>query len=304
MSQSFADRLVAQLILAEQREEELLTETRALAQHAAEKQTLLEKNAALRERMGQLERTRNEYTAANKAARKRLMDVIADDDQQRKVLSEELQEKIQGMNIFAEECAKAHAQKVHEGVTLKEQLAVLAKHKEMGTDKFREITLAREREIDEMQANLSKEISRLPGLTVAYASVQEDLSKARAEHSDLKGQVDGYIAKFNDVQQRLNDARTIYDAAKEERDRMARRLHTVETDRQTAIGRAEKCKTEMLSERVKAEELEKQVALVEKQIAKLQQLYETLTAPKTSGVCASSAGEVATSAASHADPNA
>lgn len=304
-SQSFADRLIAQLLLAEQRDDELLGENRALAQNTAEKVSLLEKNQVCKDRIGVLENSRNEVTTTNKAARKRLLEVIADDERQRKVLSEELQVKIQEMNVYAENCAKLHTNKVREGATLKEQLAVLSKHKEMGSEKFREITETREKEISEMRSNITKEVERLPTLRIQNEEMGVKIAETREVHTDLKGQVDTYIRKFNDVQQRLNEARTIYDAAVEERDRMARRLHTAETDRQAALSRAEKSKAEMLTERVKVEELEKQVLLVEKQTQKLQQLYDTFSNKTTSTSAVSTPAAAAAEApASHVDPNA
>ena len=294
MAQSFADRLIAQLLLAEQREDELLFETRALAQHAAEKQTVMDKTSAVKQKIVSAEKTRNEVAQANKAMRQRLHDVIDDDDRKRKVLSEELQAKISSVNLFAEECTKTHAQTVHEGAALKEQLAILEQHKASGTDKFQEIVNAREKEIIGMQENLEKELLREPSLRIAVEEQKNVLEATRREHAELKAQVDGYMSKFNDVQQRLSDAKAIYDSAKEERDRMARRLHSSETDRQVAISRAEKSKSEMLIERVKVEELEKQLQLLEKQTAKLQQLYNTLTG----------SSDLAAGAAVHADPSA
>jgi len=270
------ERLVNQLVIAQQRDHEQLVQNRSLAQYAAEKQTLLDRMEPLQAQLEKMESIKNALEQQFRASRQNYQSIVDDDEVKRKALSAELQQQIQDVNVFAERVTQAHAKVMHENAALKEQVVLLKQHRATGEGKFEELVKAREQEIENTRERLAKEKAREPILTEALIKITELQATVQQEHAVWKGKVDDFVNKFDDVQKRLADVKRTFDAAKEERDRMTQRITAVETERTQAINRAEKARAERDVELAKANELEQKVNTLETQTKRLLDLYAAL----------------------------
>jgi chromosome segregation ATPase len=272
------DRLINQLVLLQQRDHELLTLNRALAQYSAEKQTLKDKMTSVESQLDRVEGVKAALIATMSASGQAYKRMVDEDQQARKEMSADLQKKIDGVNVFAERVSKSHATIAHENASLKEQINLLKQHKSTGEGKFEELVNARAKEVENLRERAEKEKSREPLLQEALTKCNELNDLLRVEHKEWKAKVDVYVAKFETIQQKLTDAKKSFDTAQTERDRMAHRITSMETDRSAAISRAEKARDERNAELAKVNEVEQKVMTLEAQIKKLGDLFDMLSA--------------------------
>lgn len=272
------ERLVNQLMVMQQRDHELLVQNRSLAQCAAEKQTLLDRMESMQAQLHRVESVKNALEEQFKASRQTYQRIVDEDDAKRKALSAELQQRIQEVNVYAERVTQVHAKTLHENAALKEQAELLKQHRATGEGKFDELVKAREQEIENTRERLAKEKAREPLLLEALGKIMELQATVQQEHATWKGKVDEFVSKFDDVQKKLMDAKKTFDAAKEERDRMAQRIAAIEAERTQAIHRAEKARAERDVELIKANELEQKVNAMEAQTKRLLDVYAALAA--------------------------
>lgn len=272
------ERLVNQIMLSQQRDDELLFYTRMLAQYSADKQTLSDKIASMQHQFDRVESVRLALLSTFNASRQQYQKVIEEDETKRKQLSAELQARIHEVNEYSERVTQHHAKALHENAALKEQITLLTQHRSTGEGKFEELVQAREKEVQNLKDRLASEVAREPLLVDALEKANELCATIRTEHDVWKSRVDGFVAKFNDIQQKLVDAKNSFDEAKDERDRISRRITSLEADRAQAINRAERAKNERNVELAKATELEQKCATLEAQIKKLVDLCAVLMA--------------------------
>lgn len=270
------ERLVSQLVLLQQRDHELLTLNRALAQYSAEKQTLKDKITSVQSQLDRVEGVKGALVATLNASGQGYKRMVDEDQQARKEMSVALQKKIDDVNVFAERVTKSHAAIAHENASLKEQIALLNQHKSAGEGKFEELVQAREKEVENLKERAVKEKAREPLLQEALAKCGELNDALRVEHKEWKDKVDAYVSKFDSIQQKLTDAKKSFDTAQKERDRMSHRITSMEADRQSAISRAEKARDERNIEHNKVLEAEQKIAAIEVQIKKLADLQAVL----------------------------
>lgn len=280
MDRKLADRLVAQILLSHQRDDELLFCSRALAQHAAEKQTVCDKIDATSQQVQALEATRLALYNKHNVVKEMHTKHLREDEEKRTQLSAELQERIDAVNAFSEATTTRHAKLLHENASLKEQSALLQQHRNSGDEKFQDLSAAREKELENLRRRLQQETERKPLLQEAVEKATALREEIRAEHDTWEKRATGFVEKFNVLQQKLTEAKKVFDAASGESESMAHRLNALDSDRQQALRRAEKAMRDRDIEEVKTLEIEKQVATLEKQIEKLNSLLVMLTGEK------------------------
>ena len=280
MDRKLADRLVAQILLSHQRDDELLFSSRALAQHAAEKQTVCDKIDAVSQQIQTLDSTRMMLFKKHTAVKEQYAKNLRDDEEKRTQLSAELQERIDAVNAFSEATTTRHAKLLHENASLKEQCALLEQHRNSGDEKFQDLSAAREKELENLRKRLEQETERKPLLQEAVEKATALREEIRVEHDTWEKKASSFVEKFNVLQQKLTDAKKVFDAASGESESMAHRLNALDSDRQQALHRAEKAMRDRDVEAVKTLEIEKQVTTLEKQIEKLTGLLALLTGEK------------------------
>lgn len=272
------ERLISQMIVAQQRDDELLMYSRALAQYSADKQTLTDKITSLNQQLSKIDSVKSALVASFTASRQAYQRAIDDDEVKRKELSAELQKRITAVNEYAETVTQRHAKVLHENSSLKEQRSLLLQHRATGEGKFQELVQAREKELENIRNRLAKEKEREPLLEEAVSKTAELTEITRQEHDQWKAKVDTYVERFNDIQRKLVESRNCFDTAKDDREKISRRIKAMESDRQVIISRAEKAKNERNIEYAKVCELESKISILEGQTKKLTELHAALTA--------------------------
>ena len=273
-------RLLKQLQLHASREDELLRQSRVLAQHAAEKQAAVDKLEAAKAAKEKLEALK---VKANKIAEEVQSEYLAhaqEDERLRKELSDSLGQQIQELNSRVQADGAQRGEALEENERLKAQIKILKENLGSGDDKFGELIKTRERETEQIQARLAKEVETEALLKQKIAEQQPALEAATAEHNKVKEDVDEYVAKFQAIQQELQEANAEFTKSKQSQDRMVRRIHQVENEALEAKKRADRAKKELEVEQEVAAKLERQLQTLELQTKKLQELTQVLKGDK------------------------
>jgi chromosome segregation ATPase len=277
MANPVCERLIRQILLCHERDDELLGFQRTLAQHAAQQEMAKEKIEHALQRLRKVEGIRDALVATLSASRQGYARAVEEDEMERKKLSDELQVRIDEVNRFANETNESHAKVLHENATCKEQIKILQQHRDSGDEKFKEIADARERELRNLKERLEHETAREPLLRDELERLEEEVKEARSTHDGLREEVSRYVAQFEAVQKRLEEAKKRFDVAKAEKEKMSRKIAHADNERQQALTRATKIRNEHSVETAKLLSIEKQVATVEQQTKKLHELLNSLT---------------------------
>jgi DNA repair exonuclease SbcCD ATPase subunit len=276
MSQTLAARLLKQLELYSQREDELLAQNRALARNAAQRQLTSDKVAAAKEAKEKLETLKEKALKSNEAARNAWIAQAEEDDRLRKELSEQLSVEISEVNSKVQQGSGDRAAALEENARLKEQLKILRENLGSGDDKFTQLVEAREKETANLQARLASELENRTTLEKKIKEQEELLGPAREAYKVVKEEVDAFVAKFTAIQQSLQAANAEYTKTRQDQERTLKRIAQQEKELEEHQKRSERAKKDCEAEIMAAAKLEAQLGLLESQTTKLQQLTQVL----------------------------
>ncbi|KEG14665.1 hypothetical protein DQ04_00351020 [Trypanosoma grayi] len=266
---SVSERLVLQLVKMHQREAELEREKLTLHEKDELKARLQERLAQTQEQVRKVESIRTTLEGLNRAAEEGYEQARRDDEAEREKLSEKLRVTIDAVNNYSEEVVQLDAKAQQENKSLKEQLEIYAKYHATGQDKYQEIMKAREAEYAKIAAKRDAEVARQPQLESELEVESRGLEEARKEHAELQEQVNVWLDRMTEIQQRLLKAKGSFESSRDERERQVRRIRSLESDRQLMVSRAEKSKALRDNEHAKVLALESKVEEYKKHTEKL-----------------------------------
>mgnify|MGYP001606601308 FL=1 len=275
-SAALCSRLVDQLVLQQHRENELLQNSRRLAQLAAERQTLVDRENATAAEREKLTALRQRLLAKQTALHSTLKDDAAADERLRKELSDELTTRITEVNARMErECLEreeAHRTNAH----LKEKIGLLKANFGAGHEKFVAIMASGESEGTGLEQKIVEERAIATMLTDRALQVDKDLSAATPLHTELKAKVAEFVARFSSVQKVLAGANAHFAQAKEAQEKASRRIAALEAERGESLRRLNRALQQLAVETEMAEKHQAHAALLEQQIAKFDSLGKML----------------------------
>jgi hypothetical protein len=276
MAHVTADRLVQQLVLFQQRDGELLQQSRRLAQLAAEKQTLADREATAVQERDKLVQLREKLTAQKVQQEAAHAEQAKEDERLRKILSDELAASIAAINARMETETTERETTMRDNARYKEKIAAFKDSLSTGGDKFAELMVSGQAEATALTARLSEE-ERLQGLLITRnQQLDEQIAAATVEHDALKARVDDFVERFTAVQKTLSDANAQFAKAKRDQERLVKRVTGLEAECGDCHKRTIRSMVERDAEKALVEKHEKQAATLEAQIAKLEGLMTML----------------------------
>eukprot|EP00758_Cryptobia_borreli_P018195 Tbor_TRINITY_DN656_c0_g1::TRINITY_DN656_c0_g1_i1::g.1612::m.1612 len=271
---SLVDRLSKQLILHDSREEDLRTRNICAENAVAELKLIEEQINAVKE---QKEKAEAALLEAEKEAEENNCDareLAALNEKERKDLMRELEDHVTAVNDRVEKETKRQSILMHENARLLEQVGILESHQTQGDNKFTEFIATREKEASGLEGQRNREQELGDILRQKIDLQQQQIDEASLTRDKLKEVVDGYLKRFSDVQEQLQKARSTFEIAQTEKDRLHRKLVSAQADRQRTRQRADRARKDLEAEKEVENKLEKQISAVDSQKDKLDKMTE------------------------------
>lgn len=267
---SLVERLVKQLELEHLREEELLQQTRRLAQQSAERQTLLEKLKSIESGKEKVDQLKEKLVSQNGQVRDEFVGRIADDEKQRKALSDQLADAIVQINHRLETHNAERLATLQENAKLKEQISILENNSGLSGSKLQELVKARDDEAVTLQQKLQTEIESEKALCEKLALQDTQIEEAKKVQTELKQHVDDYVQRFSQMQQCLSEANSHFSKAKQEKERFTKRIQALEGERSETMRRKERALRDQNEQAKEMEKMSVVVSTLRAQIDKIQ----------------------------------
>lgn len=272
-------RLVEQMELKQARDDELLLQTRQLAQQEAERLTMADKAAAASELVDDLNEQKDKLNAELEAVRNEYLKHIAEDERKRKELSEELGGEITAVNDRIQKETSLRAAAMEENSQLKAKIGILKESATgIGAAKFTEMLTARDGEVKKVQDRLGSEAETEKVLQQKLSAQESILAQTQITLDELKAKVHDYTEKFGQVKRVLEANAKKHEAARQEHDRGMKRIRAMESELKDAATRLARSQAEYDVEATNTEKLESQLKALENASAKLQSLAAVLSA--------------------------
>jgi len=277
------ERLAAQLEKRARLDTELLQQQRKLAQSAAEQQTMTTKEESLNAQRAKLQALRESLTQQHEAVLQEWHARDAADKELRAKLNDELTARVKEVNERVERENSEWSAAVGENARLKEKIALVEESIANGTSKFDALLETREKEFEDMkEKSAALETSNKDLEARAEAAVK--LVEERAPgHKEAREKAEALTARFQAIQDKIAEANTHFNAAKATQTKLAKRLKTLESERETTARAAERVRqelaTELALERKVESQLQALVAQTEKIINVTKALQEQLNNP-------------------------
>jgi chromosome segregation ATPase len=274
---TMVERLAAQLQRVAATDDDLLQDSRTLAQLAAEEQTIVAKATQMNQGKEKLVALRARLTAQRGTLAEQVQQLTENDDIQRKALSEELTASITGINERVEVENVTWTAVVTDNSRLKEKLQLLRDSEAAGGSKFEELLGVR----DEETGAITKRLAEVQEANVAFVERLQLLTQRVADetvrHAPLKVQADEYVAQFAVVQAKLSDANAHFTKSKVEQDRLTQRIKVLETERAESQRRMERSRKDRDEEMAAAAKATSHATTLEAQVQQLQTLTARFT---------------------------
>lgn len=272
----FCQRLIDQLVLQQRRDAELLQESRRMAQLAAEKQTLSDRDAAVAAEKEKLTALRQKLMAQHAALEASLRSETEEDERLRKSLSDELSVKIAEVNARMEKETNEREDAIREKARNKEKIDVLRENLGTGGDKFVELMKSGEVEGTALEKRLIDEKALDELLTKKAQELDEQIRVASIEHNELKVKVDFFVQRFTEVQKTLADANAHFAKSKKDQERLMKRFTAADAERAETSRRLLRELNQLAAEKEALERREHTAKTLEAQVVKLEELYNML----------------------------
>jgi chromosome segregation ATPase len=283
MPSAMTDRLAQQLERRSRLDNELLQQQRKLAQSAAEQQTTATKEAALVAERAKLQSLRDKLTEQRDAAMAALRTRETSDQDKRSALSDALTARIKEVNERVEKENSEWTGALAENQRLKEKISIVKESIASGQDKFAELLKTREKEFEEMieksalleQANVDLQAR----IDAAKALIEERLPL----HKIARQKAEELNTKFAGIQEKIMSANAHFAKAKTDQAKLAKRLKTLETERETTIKAYERARADRDKEFVQEQKLDVEtkqlIAVTERLLSTIKMLHQQLEEP-------------------------
>lgn len=278
---ALTERLVVQMLKLHQRELEVEVENTRLVAKQRQEADLRERLTALQEQAQKVEAVRQSLEKLNEEAEDRYKAAQKSDEEERGLLSQQLKEKIEEVNALSTEVSTYEAKVNNENRSLKEQLEIFEKHGATGEERYNELRQSRDVELEKIREKHTRDVARVPELQKQLDEETAELDVARKELDVLKGRLGVYLNRFAEIQTQLDKTREAYDSAKEDKERQMRTIRTLDSERQTAMSRAQKSRAERDRELEKVRVLEEKLAQLKAQAEQFTNIAKMLESPST-----------------------
>ena len=294
------ERLAQQLEKRARLDTELLQQQRKLAQSAAEQQTMADKEATLLGQRAKLQTLRESLTKQHEAVLAQWHERDAADKELRAQLNDELTARIKDINERVERENAEWTAAVSENARLKEKIGLVEESIANGTSKFDALLDTREKEFGDMTAKSAKLEEANVELEARIKAAMALVEERAPGHKEARERAEALTARFQGIQDKIGEANNHFNTAKATQAKLAKRLKTLESERETTLRGVDRVRqelaTELALERKVEGQLQALVAATEKIINVTKALQEQLDNPS-----GNKAPAAATTAAAAAD---
>ena len=278
-----AERLGAQMILEKKREKELALQTqRATSAADANEQTIAQH--------AKLKKERDAVVALEKNLRTERENVIAElkkiadkDEQMRKELQQEINERVDEINARVERESPLYAEVVDKNIVLKERIKIVLENTQKGETKLNEIEENRARDMaagNDYAAGLQKKVDELKvineNLKKRAAEVQDTIDEHMPRRNRLMEEAQSYVKGFEELQKKLKETNNFFARNKQESAVMEKNTEKAELAAAAQQQKVKRVQKEKEIEMQNKADLLQKISVTENQTEKLLKLAETL----------------------------